>query len=141
MGACGRCLAAKRATASGLLAGPCERTERGRWRPLRRLVRRQHEEEERNRLTWGAWGVSVRRERGGRGRAARLATERAERAGLLTGPRPGDAALQALDCGLIGLRPKRKEREAARDDGSVGRLEQHGRSGSRPMGRKRRKEK
>ena len=34
MGACGRCLAAKRATASGLLAGPCERTERGRWRPL-----------------------------------------------------------------------------------------------------------
>ena len=70
-----------------------------------------------------------------------FAAERTERAGLLTGPRPSDAALQALDCGLIGLRPKRKEREAARDDGSVGRLEQHGRSGSRPMGRKWRKEK
>ena len=34
-----------------------------------------------------------------------FAAERAERAGLLTGPRPGDAALQALDCGLIGLQP------------------------------------
>ena len=31
---CGRCQVAERAAASGLLAGPRERTERGRWRPL-----------------------------------------------------------------------------------------------------------
>jgi len=51
-----------------------------------------------------------------------FAAERTERAGLLTGPRPSDAALQALDCGLTGLRAserrrgKRPERMGVRAD-------------------------
>ena len=75
-----------------------------------------------------------------------VTNQREERLGRLRirplGTGMGDAALQALGYGLIGLRPKRKkEREAAREDGSAGRLEQRGRSGSRPMGQKQRKEK